>query len=80
MDVFGKVTEETLILKNEKTVKCPFYKNEEKISEPNNYGVMYLLPAFEYTFSITLSTRLCVWLVISKILSRLQAGFVKKRG
>jgi len=64
----------------EKAVKCPVYKNEEKISEPNNYGVVSLLPTFEYIFSITLSTRLCVWLVKSNIMSRLQAGFVKKRG
>jgi hypothetical protein len=26
----------------EKSVKCPIYKNEEKISEPNNYGVMLM--------------------------------------
>jgi hypothetical protein len=43
-----------------KTVKRQFYKNEEKINEPNNYGVVPLLPAFEYIFFITLSTRLCL--------------------
>jgi hypothetical protein len=42
-----------------KIVKRQFYKNEKK-SEPNNYGVVSLLPAFEYIFSITLSTRLCL--------------------
>jgi hypothetical protein len=63
----------------ERAVKCPIYKNEEKISEPNHYGVVCSLPAFGYIFSIALATRLCVWLVNSNIISRFQAGFVEKR-
>jgi len=62
----------------EKSVKYPVYKNKKK-GEPNNYGVVSLLPALEYIFSTTLSARLCVLLVKSNIMSRLEAGFVKKR-
>jgi hypothetical protein len=81
MDVFNKVQGgKPCPQERKKHVKCPVYKNEEKIRQPNYYGVVSLLPAFEYIFFITLSARLCVWLVKSNIMSRLQAGFVKKRG